>query len=57
MKMRQRMTGNIIKSAAVRKTRYYLSDGNGLLLEVNPNGSKYWIVRIYSGKKSSCAIR
>ena len=47
----QRLTENIVKNAAPRKSKYYLSDGHGLLLEVNPNWSKYWIVRIYSGKK------
>ena len=49
--MRQVLTENIIKNAAPRRSKYYLSDGRGLLLEVNPNHSKYWIVRIYMGKK------
>lgn len=49
--MRQVLTENIIKNAAARHSKYYLSDGRGLLLEVNPNHSKYWIVRIYMGKK------
>lgn len=47
----KRLTENIIKCAFVRNSKYYLSDGNGLLLEVNPNGSKYWILRLYMNKK------
>lgn len=41
----------MVKNAAPKTERYALSDGRGLLLEVHPNGSKYWIARVYDNKK------
>ena len=32
----------IIKQAKSKDKRYTLSDGRGLILEVHPNGRKYW---------------
>lgn len=51
LQMKQGLTENIVKNAAARDRKYYLSDGRGLLLEINPNNAKYWIVRLYAGKK------
>lgn len=41
----------MLKNAIIKDKKYTLSDGRGLLLEVNPNGSKYWIVRIYENNR------
>lgn len=45
------LTEYMIKNADFRQKKYNLSDGRGLMLEINPNGSKYWIVRIYKDGK------
>ncbi len=34
-----------IKQAKPKDKRYTIADGRGLLLEIRPNGQKYWIVR------------
>lgn len=41
----------IIKQAKPKDKRYTLSDGHGLILEIWPNGEKYWIVRAWQNKK------
>ena len=47
----------IIKQAKPRDKRYTLSDGRGLILEVHPNGRKYWIVRLWrDGKERRKAV-
>lgn len=40
-----------IKAAKRKERTYVLSDGRGLILDVHPNGNKYWIVRIWSDGK------
>ena len=37
------------RQAKPREKVYSLSDGNGLFLEVRPNGAKYWIGRLWDG--------
>ena len=34
-----------IKQLKPKEKRYTISDGRGLILEIHPNGSKYWILR------------
>ena len=34
-----------IKQLKPKEKRYTVSDGRGLILEVHPNGAKYWILR------------
>lgn len=41
----------MVKHAEFKSKKYTLSDGRGLILEVNPAGAKYWIVRIYKNSK------
>ena len=46
-----------IKSAKPKEKEYKLSDGKGLYLLVNPNGSKYWRFRYrYLGKERTLAL-
>lgn len=37
------------RQAKAREKVYSLSDGNGLFLEIRPNGAKYWIGRLWDG--------
>ena len=41
----------IVRQAKPRDKRYTMSDGRGLILEVHPNGRKYWIVRLWRDGK------
>lgn len=41
----------IVKQAKPKEKRYTLSDGRGLLLDVRPNGNKFWVVRIWENGK------
>ena len=41
----------IVRQAKPRDRRYAMSDGRGLILEVHPNGRKYWIVRLWRDGK------
>ena len=34
-----------IKQLKPKEKRYTVSDGRGLILEIHPNGAKYWILR------------
>jgi hypothetical protein len=45
------LTELAIKQLVPREKSYYLQDGQGLVLEVRPNGKKYWIVRYWVGGK------
>jgi len=47
------MLNNIqVKAAKPTDKRYRLTDSEGLYLEVDPNGSKYWRVRVQvNGKR------
>ena len=40
-----------IKRAKPRAQEYALSDSRGLLLEVHPNGKKFWVIRLWIGNK------
>lgn len=50
-----------IKQAKPKCKRYMLKDGHGLLLEIEPNGSKHWQFRYYFEKKQKheqiCLVR
>lgn len=41
-----------IKNALPKEKKYYLTDGGGLRLQINPNGSKVWAYRFKLNKKS-----
>lgn len=41
-----------IKSAVSTDKTYYLADGGGLRLQINPNGSKVWVYRFSLNKKA-----
>ena len=41
----------IVRRAKPQEKKYTLSDGRGLILEVRPNGQKYWIVRAWKDGK------
>ena len=45
------LTDLVVKQAKAKEKRYTLSDGRGLLLEVRPNGSKFWVLRIWEKGK------
>ena len=40
------LTVRTIEAAKPKAARFRLSDGNGLLLEVRPGGSKGWVCRV-----------
>ena len=37
------MTESDVKALPVKDTRYVKSTGQGLYVEIHPNGSKYWV--------------
>ena len=37
------MTESDVKALPLKETKYVKSTGQGLLVEIHPNGSKYWI--------------
>ena len=39
------------KALKPQEKKYAVSDGHGLILEVRPNGAKYWIVRMWRNEK------
>ena len=46
-----------VKAAEVREKPYKLSDGKGMFLLVNPNGSKYWRLKYrFGGKEKLLAL-
>lgn len=47
------LTDMQIRQAKPREKRYTLSDGRGLIMEINPNGSKYWILRHWKDGKET----
>lgn len=50
--MKLLLTDYMVKNAKSKEKSYIISDGGGLYLQISPNGSKYWILRIYvSGKE------
>ncbi len=40
-----------IKALKPRDKKYSVSDGRGLILEIRPNGAKYWILRTWNNGK------
>ncbi len=45
------------KNAKPREKPYKLSDGGGLYLLINPNGSKYWRLKYrHGGKEKNLAL-
>ncbi len=40
-----------VKALKLQDKKYSVSDGRGLILEVRPNGAKYWILRTWSNGK------
>ena len=47
-----KLTDPIIKAAKPKEKPYKLSDGDGLVLLIQPNGSKWWRFRYrYNGKE------
>lgn len=52
-----KLTARAIDTAKPKEKPYKLSDGAGLFLLVNPNGSKYWRVKYYhEGKERLLAV-
>lgn len=51
------LTDTAIKVAKPRDKAYKLTDGQGLYLEVMPNGSKLWRLKYrYAGKEKRLAV-
>lgn len=51
------LTHTALKNAKPKLKPYKLSDGDGLYLLVNPNGSKYWRFKyLYLGKEKLLAL-
>ncbi len=51
------LTDTEIRKAKPKEKEYPLSDGNGLILRVKPNGSKIWLFNYYhpvTKKKNKC---
>jgi integrase len=52
-----KLTDPIIKAAKPKTKPYKLSDGDGLVLSIQPNGSKWWRFRYrYNGKEKMLSI-
>lgn len=52
-----KLTDPIIKAAKPKEKAYKLSDGDGLVLLIQPNGSKWWRFRYrYNGKEKMLSI-
>lgn len=52
-----KLTDSVIKAAKPKDKPYKLSDGDGLVLLINPNGSKWWRYRYrHSGKEKMLSI-
>lgn len=45
------LTDLMAKQALPEEKIYSMGDGNGLSLEIRPNGKKYWIIRYWQGGK------
>ena len=45
------LTEIMIKQAKPRDKTYMMTDGEGLGLEVRPNGKKYWVARFWTNNK------
>jgi len=52
-----KLTDSVIKAAKPKDKPYKLSDGDGLVVLINPNSSKWWRYRYrYSGKEKMLSI-
>lgn len=45
------LTELMLKQAKPEEKTYTLSDGKGLMLEIRPNGKKYWVIRYWENRK------
>lgn len=55
--MRNRLTDTLIRAASPKEKAFKISDGEGMYLEVHPNGSKYWRLKYrFMGKEKRLAI-
>lgn len=55
--MKNRLTDTLIKATTPRDKVFRLSDGQGMYLEVHPNGSKYWRMKYrFMGKERRLSI-
>jgi integrase len=45
------LTELVVRQARPKEKPYALSDGRGLIMEIRPNGKKYWIARYWVAKK------
>jgi integrase len=55
--MAKKLTDVQIRNAKPRKKLYKLSGGNGLVIEIRPNGAKYFRLRYrYAGKEKSISL-
>ena len=51
------LTDAQVRNAPLKATRYRISDGNALFLQVEPNGGKYWRLRYrHVGKEKTLAL-
>ncbi|MDR2174372.1 MAG: Arm DNA-binding domain-containing protein, partial [Synergistaceae bacterium] len=51
------LTELICKQARAEEKTYTMADGRGLMLEIRPNGGKYWIVRYWvAGKEKRTSL-
>lgn len=52
-----RLTDKAVKAAQPREKTYRIFDGEGLYLEVRPNGSKYWRMKVtFNGREDRLAF-
>ncbi len=52
-----KLTVIAIRNAKPKEKAYRLADGNGLHLEIKPNGNKFWRYRyFYTGKEQMLAL-
>ena len=57
MKAIKKLTDVAVRQAEVREKKYKMADGEGLYLEVHPNGARYWRYRYrFAGKDNTLAV-
>jgi len=53
----KKLTDVAVRQAEVREKKYKMADGEGLYLEVHPNGARYWRYRYrFAGKDNTLAV-
>lgn len=51
------LTDRSCKAAKPRERIYYKADGNGLRLQIRPNGAKYWLLHYtLAGRESTLGL-